>query len=271
MTMLKEIAVRQVLNDLHLVSRNQDWPETPTYVQVCRKVSAEKEGQILHEFLIAGIAFPVHLFQGCVDGDNFRDSRQGVCKHLDQFFVVTVIWSDRQSGYFSETFEGNIASLGWLEKFAPYQIDDVRFEYVAKGYPVEEPKEGFERCFQQRCRICRSHDFITELEDGRELVVETLFQIARLLRCHLVCRVIKNLLGQQPENDHVVLAYRQTRPACRDYLVDEVWPVIRPLLFQDGDEHQIELIKKRLLLFVAEVFFGLRVLNDKVDDKVSNT
>jgi hypothetical protein len=57
--------------------------------------------------------------------------------------------------------------------------------------------------------------------------------------------------------------------ARRDDLVDEGRPVVWPLLLQDGDEDEVELIEEGALGAAAVVVVG--ELDDEVDDEVSDT
>lgn len=54
-----------------------------------------------------------------------------------------------------------------------------------------------------------------------------------------------------------------------DDFVDEGRPVVRPLLLENGDEDEIELVKQGSLR-LKRLFRG-GALNDEVDDKVANT
>lgn len=56
--------------------------------------------------------------------------------------------------------------------------------------------------------------------------------------------------------------------AGRDDLVDEGGPVVRPLLFEDGNEDHVELVDQGSLL--AQTFVGARHLDDELDNKVAN-
>lgn len=54
-----------------------------------------------------------------------------------------------------------------------------------------------------------------------------------------------------------------------DNLIDKGGPVVWPFLFEDRDEHEIELVQEGS--FAAQAFFAARSLDDEVDDKVSNS
>jgi hypothetical protein len=84
-----------------------------------------------------------------------------------------------------------------------------------------------------------------------------------------ICREVKDLFGQQPQNRHVVLAYRQTCMAGGDDFVDEGGPVMRPFLLEDGDEDEVELVDEGSLGFKG--FFGARGLDDEADNEVADS
>lgn len=57
--------------------------------------------------------------------------------------------------------------------------------------------------------------------------------------------------------------------AGRNDLVDKRRPVVRPFLLQDGHQNKIELIEEGPLSL--ELFFGLGVFDNAVDDEVPDT
>ena len=54
-----------------------------------------------------------------------------------------------------------------------------------------------------------------------------------------------------------------------DNLIDEGGPVVRPLLFQDRDQDQVQFVQERA--FGAELLLGARILDDEIDDEVPDT
>ena len=52
----------------------------------------------------------------------------------------------------------------------------------------------------------------------------------------------------------------------RDNLVDKRWPVVRPLLLQDGDEYKVQFVYE--CSFFTKTLFGARGLYNEVDDKI---
>jgi hypothetical protein len=54
-----------------------------------------------------------------------------------------------------------------------------------------------------------------------------------------------------------------------DDFVDEGRPVVRPLLLQDRNKDEVELVEEGFVLL--EGFCGFRALEDALDDKVANT
>ena len=53
-----------------------------------------------------------------------------------------------------------------------------------------------------------------------------------------------------------------------DDLVDKSWPVMWPFHLQNVDQGHVELVEECTLL--AEALFGVRTLNDEVNDEVAD-
>ena len=70
----------------------------------------------------------------------------------------------------------------------------------------------------------------------RELGVERLLERADLGGRHRVLREVKHVLGEQPQDLHVVLAEHLRRLARAADVADEPRPVVRPLLLEDLHE-----------------------------------
>ena len=85
----------------------------------------------------------------------------------------------------------------------------------------------------------------------------------------MVRRKVENLLREQPQNDHVVLAYRKTRVAGGYDFVDKGGPVVRPFLLEYRDEDKVELVEEGSLLL--EGFLGVGDLYDETNHKVPDT
>lgn len=54
-----------------------------------------------------------------------------------------------------------------------------------------------------------------------------------------------------------------------NYLIDEVGPVVRPLLLQNGDQDQVEFVDQ--CAFGSELFLGAGIFDDEIDDKIANS
>ena len=54
-----------------------------------------------------------------------------------------------------------------------------------------------------------------------------------------------------------------------DDLIDEVGPIVRPLLLQNGDQDQIQLVDQRA--FGSKFLLGARIFDDEIDDEISNS
>lgn len=94
-------------------------------------------------------------------------------------------------------------------------------------------------------------------------------QVASLDRGHLVLGKVKDLLGQQAKDGHVVFTDGKAGMAGGDDLVDKCGPVVRPFLLENGDQDQIELVQEGALS--SELLFGSGILDDEVNDEVANT
>ena len=57
--------------------------------------------------------------------------------------------------------------------------------------------------------------------------------------------------------------------ARRNDFVDEGWPVVRPLLFQDRNKHQVEFVQESSL--TSKLLFRVGILDDEVDNEVPDT
>jgi hypothetical protein len=85
----------------------------------------------------------------------------------------------------------------------------------------------------------------------------------------LLRRIIEYFLGQETEDDHVVLADGETLAAGRDDFVDESGPVVRPFLLQDGYKDEVELVQEGSLR--SECLFRARALEDVLNDEVPDS
>jgi len=94
-------------------------------------------------------------------------------------------------------------------------------EHVARRDPRQKPLQALERGDQQRRPRGVLQNEIAQVEDLREFLVQALAHGARLFACELLLAKVEHLLGQQPQNLHVVLANALARLFDRSYHVYE--------------------------------------------------
>lgn len=106
------------------------------------------------------------------------------------------------------------------------------------------------------------------MEDRGKLLSHRGLEVPSLGRGHLVLREVKDLLGQQAENCHVVFTDGEAGVTRLNNLVDECGPVVWPLLLQNRDQDQIQFVQESA--FAAEFLLGAGVLDDEIDDEVTD-
>lgn len=174
-----------------------------------------------------------------------------------------------QSANLGKTLERHVTEFRDVQESRQQSIYDGGFENVSQWNPVQKPKESFEGGLDQAGLVCRPQNIGTQLEDRRKLLGHRGLEVSSLNGGHLILGEIKNLFRQKSKDGHVVFANGETGMARGNDLVDKIWPVMRPLLLQNGDQDQVELVQKSA--FVLQSFLGFGVFNDEVDDKVSNS
>lgn len=188
---------------------------------------------------------------------------------MHQSLIVIVRGANLQATNFREALEGDIPEVGDVQESGQKRVDDGSLENVTQRDPVQEAQERFESRFYQSWLVGGVEDFGAELENGREFLGHGGLEVPCLDRGHLVLREIEDFLGQQAQDCHVVLTDREAGMAGGDNLVDKGGPVVRPLLFQDRDQDQVQFVQE--CAFGTELLFGAGVLDDEIDDEVPDT
>lgn len=188
---------------------------------------------------------------------------------MNQPLIIVVRSANLQAADFGKTLESDISEFRGPQESRQKGVDDGGFEDVAQRDPVQETQEGFQGCLDQTWLVSGVEDLGAKLEDGGEFLGHGGLQVSSLDRSHLILREIKNLLGQQAQNCHVVFADRKTGMAGGNDFVDEGRPVVRPFLLQDRDQDEIEFVHEGL--FGPELLLGARVFDDEIDNKIPNS
>ena len=243
-----------------------------TCVEMHAEEVAEEQGQVLDKLLVPRVAAGVGSLEVERDGDDVGNGGQDLGEHLDELLVVRVGLagaSSLEAADLGQALKGDVPELGDGEEARAQGVDQGGLEDVAKRDPVAESEKGLERRLDEAGLVGRGEDLLAELKDLRKLGTHGLLQVPRLGRRHLLGRVVKDLLGQQAEDDHVVLANREVGVAGRDDFVDERGPVVGPFLLENGDEDEVELVEKGLV--ASQSLLGARALDDELDDEVPDT
>lgn len=162
----------------------------------------------------------------------------------------------------------SIAKFRDFEKSGSQRLYQGGLEDVSERDPIAEAQKGVQRGRNQATLVRGRQYLLAQREDLRKLVAHGRFQVSRLSRGHLVGRVVKDFFGEKAEDNHIVLADGQVRPTGGNNFVDEGWPVMGPLLLEDGDEHKIQLVEEGPVCL--EGLLGVGGLDDEVDDEVAN-
>jgi hypothetical protein len=97
-----------------------------------------------------------------------------------------------------------------------------------------------------------------------KLVIEAGFQLLGLGLCQLILAKVKDLLRQQPQDGHGVLAQRLVGFAGAYNVRDEGRPLVGPVLLQDVNQHEVEFVEVGLFSPKCCLIGGN--LNDEVAD-----
>ena len=161
-----------------------------------------------------------------------------------------------------EALDGAVAEDGHGEELRDEERDEGRFEDVAQRNPGQEALEGLEGHVEQVRLLALLEDEVAELEDLGELLVQPLLQGLGLGGRHLVLH-LEDLLAQQLQDLHVVLAQRLVARRRVDDLRDELGPVLWPFVPQYIDEGQVHflqedavLLHRRLVAAEVDYFLG---------------
>ena len=195
---------------------------------VLLEVSAKEQRQVLDELLLRVHAVRVGLLDVGVHGQHalqllHRRREQG-CEH---FFIV----GDAHGGDLGQALERDITKHGDVEKLEDERRDQLRLEDVAQRDPVEEPQQGLQGGADQGGVLRVVHHELAKLEHFAELRAHGVFQVFRLGLGHLAAREVEDLLAQEFEDDHVVLAERLVCLGRTHNVRDEALPILWPFTF----------------------------------------
>lgn len=213
-------------------------------------------------------------------------------KKKNKFLIV--LGASHQTTNLSKALEGNVTEGGNIKETLTKGVDDISLKNVAQRDPIEETKKGFQGRADQRGLFCLGEDLEAETEDLGEFIAHTNLEVLCLFLGHLFGGKVKDLFGEELQNDHVILAQSHIGPTNRDDLGDKVWPIMGPFLLEDlsrrnksergrgirvseekGERERevtylnkdhVELINKST--FTMKNFFVFRVLDDSGDNVV---
>lgn len=233
---------------------------------------AQEQRQVLHKLLVPRIALGIGRLEIHRQRDDGGNGREDLGEHLDKLLVVVAHLARArrlQAANLGQALQGNVAELGNFEEACAEGVNKRGLEDVAEGDPVAETQQGFEGGLDKASLGGRVENLRAELEDLRELGAHGGLEVAGLCGRHLLGGVVEDLLGEETQDDHVVLADRQAGAARGDDFVDERGPVVRPLLLQDRDEDEVELVQQGLVFTQGLLRVG--ALDDKLHNKVADT
>lgn len=106
----------------------------------------------------------------------------------------------------------------------------MRLKDVAERNPVEETQKRLQRDEHERGLLRVVQDVLQELVDERKLLIEAILKLQDLGLRHLTAAKVEDLLREELEDLHVVLADGLAIGTRCDELGDERLPLARPLL-----------------------------------------
>lgn len=147
----------------------------------------------------------------------------------------------RQRRHLREAVEGGGAEGGHGEELGDEGGDERRLEDVAQRDPREKPLQRPQSDDDQtRGGRSEGEHLLAEPEYLGELVVERGLEEVHLRGGHRLPREVEDLLRQKPQDLHIVLADLLRGPGRLDQVADEARPVLRPVLFEQGDQDQVQ-------------------------------
>ena len=146
-----------------------------------------------------------------------------------------------------EAFQGIVPKERLGKELVEEGIDELGLKDEAEGDPGEESLEGLEGHPQEARPLAVLEDELAQLVDLGEFRVERFLHLFHLFGHHLIAGEVEDLLRQQLEDLHVVLAQHLRGFGTADEVGDEGRPVVRPLLLEDLDEGEVELGDEHLL------------------------
>mmetsp|Transcript_27650 Transcript_27650/g.70460 ORF Transcript_27650/g.70460 Transcript_27650/m.70460 type:complete len:1163 (-) Transcript_27650:210-3698(-) len=249
--------------------------------EVLPEKAGEEEAEVLYERLVRVRAHRVRVRHVGVGqhhrrrraSDAYRDGRRDFGEESLEVAVVRrahvagerlVDGADVERADLGEAGEDVVAEGGLRQELVDERLDELSFKDVPERDPVEKLEQSLERADEQRGLRRVGHDVLAELEDERKVGVERLLQLLRLRRRHLVAREVEDLLGQELEDDHVVLAQRLVRLRGVHNVGDERRPVVWPVLLHNLHQDHVELRHEELLRTVR------LLIRRSSDDQIHN-
>jgi hypothetical protein len=231
--------------------------------------AGKEKSQIGNELLVASIASSIGFLQVQRQGNNVRDRCERLREHVHKPLVIVIRSANLQTTNLREALEGDVSEVGNIQESGQESINDGCFEDITQWDPIQEAEQGLEGRLDEAGLVGGVENFGAQLEDGGKLLGHGGLQVAGLDRSHLILGKVKDLLGQQAQDGHVVFTDGKAGVAGGDDLIDECGPVVRPFLLENGDQNQVELVQEGALS--SELLFGSGIFDDEVNDEVANT
>ena len=177
-------------------------------------MSTEKAGQekckVRDKLLVSAITLSVCLLQVHRQGNDVGDFGQSLGEHEHQLLVIVVGGTDLQATNLRQTLEGDVSELGDIQETGQKSVDNGCLEDVAQRDPVQEAKKGLKGSLDKTGLVCGVENLGTKLKDRGEFLGHGGLEVPCLDRGHLVLREVKDFLGQQAKDGHVVFANGKT-------------------------------------------------------------
>mmetsp|Transcript_17892 Transcript_17892/g.36785 ORF Transcript_17892/g.36785 Transcript_17892/m.36785 type:complete len:268 (-) Transcript_17892:82-885(-) len=125
--------------------------------------------------------------------------------------------------------------------------DDVALEDVSEGDPREVGRERLERGLDELGLSAVGQRVDAQVVHKAELVVEGPLELLHLGLGEISSGKVKDLLAQEPQHVHAVLAQRLARLGRLHDVRNEARPLARPVVLQNVNQDHIQLVDEELL------------------------
>lgn len=220
----------------------------------------------VEEQLLVGLPEPLPLAHiAVVAREHVLELVEELLEHEEELLLLDALLAllQLEDGDFGEAFDDAMPEVLLLDEEEQH-LGELCHEDVTEGDPREVGEEGVEGLLDEGgLELLRAGGVVLEDEEAQleylsELRVEVLLELHDLCGGELRFGEVKDLLAQQLEDLHVVLADVLVRLARLAQLWDEVLPGRLPLVLQDLDDDHVDLVQKRILPRVFALLLALR-------------